>query len=259
MIEVQNIQKSFGAHEVLKGIDAQFEQGKTNLIIGQSGSGKTVFLKCLVGLHEPDHGAILFNDRNTARMDQKERQLLRQEIGMVFQGSALFDSLTVEENVMFPLNMFTRMSLGEKKDRVDFCLNRVKLEGANKKYPAEISGGMMKRVAIARSIAMNPKYLFCDEPNSGLDPQTVWSLTICTDHPGIWDHHGDQHPRYEFCYGDRDHIIFLKNGVKAWEGDRHEIIRSDQPDITEFASPPNSRAFEKHKAVEEKPRPYVFK
>ena len=236
MIEVQNIQKSFGAHEVLKGIDAQFEQGKTNLIIGQSGSGKTVFLKCLVGLHEPDHCAILFNDRNTARMDQKERQLLRQEIGMVFQGSALFDSLTVEENVMFPLNMFTRMSLGEKKDRVDFCLNRVKLEGANKKYPAEISGGMMKRVAIARSIAMNPKYLFCDEPNSGLDPQTAVVIDNLvreiTQEYGITTVINTHDMNSVMEIG--DHIIFLKNGVKAWEGNRHEIIRSDQPDITEF-------------------------
>ena len=236
MIEVQNIQKSFGAHEVLKGIDAQFEQGKTNLIIGQSGSGKTVFLNCLVGLHEPDHGAILFNDRNTARMDQKERQLLRQEIGMVFQGSALFDSLTVEENVMFPLNMFTRMSLGEKKDRVDFCLNRVKLEGANKKYPAEISGGMMKRVAIARSIAMNPKYLFCDEPNSGLDPQTAVVIDNLvreiTQEYGITTVINTHDMNSVMEIG--DHIIFLKNGIKAWEGDRHEIIRSDQPDITEF-------------------------
>jgi phospholipid/cholesterol/gamma-HCH transport system ATP-binding protein len=236
MIEVQNIQKSFGAHEVLKGIDAQFEQGKTNLIIGQSGSGKTVFLKCLVGLHEPDNGAILFNDRDTARMDQKERQLLRQEIGMVFQGSALFDSLTVEENVMFPLNMFTRMSFGEKKDRVDFCLNRVKLEGANKKYPAEISGGMMKRVAIARSIAMNPKYLFCDEPNSGLDPQTAVVIDNLvreiTQEYGITTVINTHDMNSVMEIG--DHIIFLKNGIKAWEGDRHEIIRSDQPDITEF-------------------------
>jgi phospholipid/cholesterol/gamma-HCH transport system ATP-binding protein len=236
MIEVQNIQKSFGAHEVLKGIDAQFEQGKTNLIIGQSGSGKTVFLKCLVGLHEPDHGAILFNDRDTAQMDQKERQLLRQEIGMVFQGSALFDSLTVEENVMFPLNMFTRMSFGEKKDRVDFCLNRVKLEGANKKYPAEISGGMMKRVAIARSIAMNPKYLFCDEPNSGLDPQTAVVIDNLvreiTQEYGITTVINTHDMNSVMEIG--DHIIFLKNGIKAWEGDRHEIIRSDQPDITEF-------------------------
>ena len=236
MIEVQNIQKSFGAHEVLKGIDAQFEQGKTNLIIGQSGSGKTVFLKCLVGLHEPDHGAILFHDRNTAQLDQKERQLLRQEIGMVFQGSALFDSLTVEENVMFPLNMFTRMGPGEKKDRVDFCLNRVKLEGANKKYPAEISGGMMKRVAIARSIAMNPKYLFCDEPNSGLDPQTAVVIDNLvreiTQEYGITTVINTHDMNSVMEIG--DHIIFLKNGLKAWEGDRHEIIRSDQPDITEF-------------------------
>lgn len=236
MIEVQNIQKSFGAHEVLKGIDAQFEQGKTNLIIGQSGSGKTVFLKCLVGLHEPDNGAILFNDRNTAQLDQKERQLLRQEIGMVFQGSALFDSLTVEENVMFPLNMFTRMGPEEKKDRVDFCLNRVKLEGANKKYPAEISGGMMKRVAIARSIAMNPKYLFCDEPNSGLDPQTAVVIDNLvreiTQEYGITTVINTHDMNSVMEIG--DHIIFLKNGLKAWEGDRHEIIRSDQPDITEF-------------------------
>ena len=163
---------------MLKGINAQFEKGKTNLIIGQSVLENRLFLKCLVGLHDPDNGAILFNERNTARMDQKERQLLRQEIGMVFQGSALFDSLTVEENVMFPLNMFTRMSLGEKRDRVDFCLNRVKLEGANKKYPAEISGGMMKRVAIARSIAMNPKYLSATNPIRGSIRKRLLLLTI---------------------------------------------------------------------------------
>ena len=155
---------------------------------------------------------------------------------MVFQGSALFDSLTVEENVMFPLNMFTRMSLGEKKDRVDFCLNRVKLEGANKKYPAEISGGMMKRVAIARSIAMNPKYLFCDEPNSGLDPQTAVVIDNLvreiTQEYGITTVINTHDMNSVMEIG--DHIIFLKNGIKAWEGDRHEIIRSDQPDITEF-------------------------
>ena len=254
MIEVQNIQKSFGAHEVLKGIDAQFEQGKTNLIIGQSGSGKTVFLKCLVGLHEPDHGAILFNDRNTARMDQKERQLLRQEIGMVFQGSALFDSLTVEENVMFPLNMFTRMSLGEKKDRVDFCLNRVKLEGANKKYPAEISGGMMKRVAIARSIAMNPKYLFCDEPNSGLDPQTAVVIDNLvreiTQEYGITTviNTHDMNSVMEM----ETTSSFSKMGSRPGKATGTRSFDPTSQTSQNLSSPPNcSRAFEKHKGAVE--------
>ena len=173
MIEALNISKTFGENHVLKDVSVKFEKGKTNLIIGQSGSGKTVLMKCLVGLHEVDRGNVLFDDRNFSGMSFKERKNIRQEIGMLFQGGALFDSLSVEQNVMFPLTMFTSQSLEEKKERVNFCLKWVNLENANKLFPAELSGGMIKRVAIARAISMNPKYLFCDEPNSGLDPHTA--------------------------------------------------------------------------------------
>src|SRR5690606_3703872 len=173
MIRVENIHKSFGTEEVLKGISTEFEQGKTNLIIGQSGSGKTVFLKCLLGLFETDSGKIYYGDRAIQDMDRDEKGDLRKQIGMLFQGSALFDSMTIEENVMFPLRMFTNQNKLEMLERVNFVLQRVKLENVNKKYPSEISGGMQKRVAIARAIVNNPKYLFCDEPNSGLDPKTA--------------------------------------------------------------------------------------
>ena len=173
MIRVENITKSFNDVEILKGISTEFEKGKTNLIIGQSGSGKTVFLKSLIGLHTPEKGTISFDGRINTKFTQNEKQQWRQEIGMVFQGSALFDSQTVEENVMFPLKMFTNKSETEMLERVNFVLNRVHLENSNKKLPAELSGGMQKRVAIARPIVMNPKYLFCDEPNSGLDPLLI--------------------------------------------------------------------------------------
>lgn len=236
MIEVQGIQKSFGDNHVLKGVDVRFEKGKTNLIIGLSGSGKTVFLKCLVGLFEPDEGHILYDGRDTAALGRKEKQALRQEIGMVFQGSALFDSLTVEQNVMFPLNMFSDMSLSEKRDRVDFCLQRVNLIGANKRFPAEISGGMKKRVAIARAIAMNPGYLFCDEPNSGLDPRTavvidnlVQEITQEFNITTVINTH-DMNSVMEIG----DHIILLKNGLKAWEGDKVDLLHEENPDITDF-------------------------
>ena len=169
MIEVRNIHKRFEDHHVLKGINATFDAGKTNLIIGQSGSGKTVFLKCMVGLHQVNEGSVLFSDRDFQQMDVKEQRSLRQEMGMVFQGGALFDSMTVEQNVMFPLNMFTTKSIQEKQYRANEVLKRVNLENKNHLFPSEISGGMQKRVAIARAIAMNPSYLFCDEPNSGLD------------------------------------------------------------------------------------------
>ena len=173
MIEVNNIHKSFGDTDVLKGISTKFQKGKTNLIIGQSGSGKTVFLKCLLGLFTPEEGSISYDGRDYSKMTGDERRDLRQEMGMVFQGSALFDSMTVEGNVMFPLEMFTKQSKSEKQDRVDFVLKRVNLAEAYDRFPSKISGGMQKRVAIARAIVMNPKYLFCDEPNSGLDPKTA--------------------------------------------------------------------------------------
>ncbi len=173
MIKTDNISKSFENKNVLKGISTIFAKGQTNLIIGQSGSGKTVLLKCIIGLHEVDSGNIYFDDRDLTTMNQKDRKLMRQEMGMVFQGGALFDSMTVEENVRFPLDMFTNQTAGEKANRVKFCLDHVNIKDANKLFPSEISGGMQKRVAIARAIALNPKYLFCDEPNSGLDPETA--------------------------------------------------------------------------------------
>ena len=173
MIEVNNINKTFGKNKVLDDVSFTFESGKTNLVIGASNSGKTTLIKCMVGLHNPDSGRILFNNQLIEELDKKSRRKLRKEIGMLFQGGALFDYLTVEENIAFPLNMFTQMSEKEKINRVNFCLNRVNLNNVNKMFPAELSGGMIKRVAIARAISMKPKYLFCDEPNSGLDPQTA--------------------------------------------------------------------------------------
>jgi phospholipid/cholesterol/gamma-HCH transport system ATP-binding protein len=173
MISVKNISKSFSGEKVLHNISVEFEPGKTNLIIGKSGSGKTVLLKSIIGLHEVDEGSIIYKDIDLVTMPQKQRSVLRKEMGMLFQGSALFDSLTVEENIRFPLDMFTSMSDKEKLDRVNFCLNRVNLNKVNHLFPAELSGGMQKRVAIARAIVLNPKYLFCDEPNSGLDPKTA--------------------------------------------------------------------------------------
>ena len=172
MIEVQNIHKSFNGTLVLNDISAVFEAGKTNLVIGISGSGKTVLIKCIVGLLQPDSGRVLFNGEDFRAMERNRKKEVQRQIGMLFQGSALFDSLTVEENVMLPLNMFRHATKKEKLDRVNFCLDRVNLSGANKKFPGEISGGMKKRVGIARAIVLDPKYLFCDEPNSGLDPKT---------------------------------------------------------------------------------------
>ena len=173
MIRAVDIRKSFGETEVLKGISMNFEKGKTNLIIGRSGAGKTVLLKLLVGLMEPTQGEIWYENENFSLMGKKQKRAIRMEVGMLFQGSALFDSMTVEENVRFPLDMFTSMTRKEKQKQVDYCLERVELDGANKKFPSETSGGMQKRVGIARSIVLNPKYLFCDEPNSGLDPKTA--------------------------------------------------------------------------------------
>ncbi|MCK0160681.1 ABC transporter ATP-binding protein [Allomuricauda sp. F6463D] len=236
MIEVENIHKSFGDNHVLKGISTIFETGKTNLIIGQSGSGKTVFMKCLLGLFEPDEGQICYNDRYYSKLSTKERRNLRQEMGMVFQGSALFDSMTVEGNVMFPLDMFTTQSQSEKQDRVDFVLKRVNLVDAHKRFPAEISGGMQKRVAIARAIVMNPKYLFCDEPNSGLDPKTailidnlIQEITREYDITTVINTH-DMNSVMEI--GEK--IIFLKNGLKEWEGTNKEIFKTDNKAVTDF-------------------------
>ncbi len=236
MIRIADINKSFGEKHVLKGITATFEAGKTNLIIGQSGSGKTVLTKCIVGLHSVDSGQIHYGDKDFIVMDFKEKKQLRQEIGMLFQGGALFDSLTVEENVLFPLSMFSDQSMSEKRDRANFCLNRVKLDNANKLFPAEISGGMKKRVAIARAMAMNPKYLFCDEPNSGLDPQT--SIVIDNLIKEITDEYNmttvvithDMNSVMEIG----DNIIFIYKGEKWWEGSNEDILKTENKEINDF-------------------------
>jgi len=236
MIEVRNIHKIFGTHHVLDGISAEFLPGKTNLIIGGSGSGKTTLLKCMVGLLEPDKGKVVYDGRDFTEMNFEERISIRKEIGMLFQGAALFDSMTVEENILFPLNMFTTQSLGEKKDRANFCLERVNLAGKNALYPAELSGGMKKRVGIARAIAMNPKYLFCDEPNSGLDPKTaividelIHEITVEYQTTTIVVTHD-----MNSVMGIGEHIIFLHNGQKWWEGTKEEIITSKNVELNEF-------------------------
>ena len=236
MIEINNLQKGFNGVEILKGISATFEPGKTNLIIGQSGSGKTVFLKSLIGLHTPENGTIVFDGRVNTEMNSDDRRQLRQEIGMVFQGSALFDSQTVEENVMFPLKMFTKQSDAEMLERANFVLKRVDLVGSNKKFVAELSGGMQKRVAIARAIVMNPKYLFCDEPNSGLDPQTaiiidnlIKEITEEYQITTVINTH-DMNSVMEI--GEK--ILFLKNGRKAWEGSNKEIFKTDNEAVVNF-------------------------
>jgi phospholipid/cholesterol/gamma-HCH transport system ATP-binding protein len=236
MIEVKNLHKGFGDVKVLKGITTTFHPGKTSLIIGQSGSGKTVFLKTLIGLHIPEQGTIPFDGRINTQFTNAERRQWRQEIGMVFQGSALFDSQTVEENVMFPLKMFTNQSQSEMLERVNFVLNRVNLENSNKKLPAELSGGMQKRVAIARAIVMNPKYLFCDEPNSGLDPQTATVIDNLiqeiTDEYNIITVINTHDMNSVMEIGEK--ILFLKNGVKAWEGTSDEIFRTDNEAVVNF-------------------------
>lgn len=236
MITIKNIEKSFGETKVLKGISTVFETGKTNLIIGQSGSGKTVLLKSLLGIHTPEVGTISFDGRIYSEMTADEKRELRTEIGMVFQGSALFDSMTVEENVGFPLKMFTKKNPAEIQERVDFVLNRVNLVDAHTKKPSEISGGMQKRVAIARAIVNKPKYLFCDEPNSGLDPKTaividnlIKEITEEYQITTVINTH-DMNSVMEI--GER--IIFLKNGILAWEGTKKDIFRTDNEAIVDF-------------------------
>lgn len=236
MIEVKNIKKSFDGVEILKGISTTFDKGKTNLIIGQSGSGKTVFLKSLLGLHTPEEGSILFDGKDYKSLSTKEKRELRTEMGMVFQGSALFDSMTVSENVMFPLRMFTNQSVSEMQDRVDIVLKRVNLIDAHHKFPAETSGGMQKRVAIARAIVMNPKYLFCDEPNSGLDPKTAIVIDNLiqeiTDEYNITTVINTHDMNSVMEIGEK--IVFLKNGIKAWEGTNKEIFKTDNESVTDF-------------------------
>lgn len=236
MIEVKNINKSFDGNQVLKDISFLFEKGKTNLIIGQSGSGKTVLLKSIVGLHDIDDGEIFFGDAEFTRMKFKEKKKIRREIGMVFQGGALFDSATVEENVIFPLNMFTSQSFEEKLERVNFCLKKVNIENINNKYPSELSGGMRKRVAIARAIALNPKYLFCDEPNSGLDPKTaividqlIKEITIEFDTTTIINTH-DMNSVMEI--GDK--VAFIFEGKMYWHGSSNDIFKSDNKELNDF-------------------------
>jgi phospholipid/cholesterol/gamma-HCH transport system ATP-binding protein len=236
MIEVRQLSKSFNGQQILFDIDHQFEKGKVNLIIGQSGQGKSVLAKCMVGLYEPDAGQIFFDQRNFTEMDRHERSLIRQEIGMLFQGAALFDSMTVEQNVMFPLQMFTQMTKAEIQKRTDYCLERVNLEGSNLLMPSQCSGGMQKRVGIARAIAMRPRYLFCDEPNSGLDPKTsividnlIQDITREFDITTVVITH-DMNSVMEIG----DQIVFIHEGKKCWSGDRHSIIDSGNEEIENF-------------------------
>ena len=236
MIEIKGLHKSFGDAHVLKGIDAYFEKGETSLVIGQSGSGKTVFIKCLLGLFPYDKGTISYDGKIYSELSENQKRELRAEIGMVFQGSALFDSMTIQENVMFPLRMFTKMSKSEMEDRADFVLKRVNLADAHNKMPSEASGGMQKRVAIARAIVNNPKYLFCDEPNSGLDPKTaividnlIHEITEEYQITTVINTH-DMNSVMEIG----DNIMFLKDGLKAWEGSKDTIFKTDNKVVTDF-------------------------
>lgn len=236
MIEAFNISKYFGETQILDNISVKFEQGKNNLIIGQSGAGKTVLLKCLVGLHEVDEGHIDFDGRNFSSLSFKKRRDIRKELGMLFQGGALFDYYNVEENVMFPLNMFTHQSFEEKRARVNEVLKRVNLENANKLYPGELSGGMTKRVAIARAIANNPKYLFCDEPNSGLDPKTanlidelIAEITLEYNMVTIVNSH-DMNSVLKMG----DNIVFINKGKLCWQGNKDTILKDDNKELNDF-------------------------
>lgn len=236
MIRAEHIVKSFDGRVVLDDVSVAFETGKTNLIIGRSGSGKTVLLKTLVGLHEPDAGDVWYDDVNFTGLGFRDRKAVRKDIGMIFQGGALLDSSTVEENVRLPLDLFTRQSAAEKRVRVDFCLQRVRLENANRLYPAELSGGMIKRVAIARAIVMNPRYLFCDEPNSGLDPQT--SIVIdnliheITEEYGITTIVNTHDMNSVMEIGQK--IIYIHEGRKWWEGTKDDILHADNPELNAF-------------------------
>lgn len=236
MIEIKNIIKGFEGRDVIKDVSAVFESGKVNMVIGRSGSGKTVLLKCIVGLIQPDSGSVLYDGRNFTNAKEEEKMLVRREIGKVFQMGALFDSMTVAENVRFPLDMFSNMTESEKKDRVEFCLEKVNLSHAPNLYPAEISGGMKKRTAIARAISLNPRYLFCDEPNSGLDPETsilidnlVHDLTHEFNMTTVIISH-DMNSVFEI--GEK--VMFLYQGEKVWEGKGREIAQADHPALKEF-------------------------
>ena len=236
MIEVKNIQKYFGENHVLKDVSFTFEQGKTNLIIGESGSGKTTLLKVLVGLYANDKGSVLFNGQDITKMSNKETRILRQDIGMLFQGGALYDYMTVEENIMFPLTMFTNKTDSEMRKRVNFCLKRVNLEGKNMLMPSELSGGMKKRVAIARAIVMQPKYLFCDEPNSGLDPKTailiddlIQEITHEYNITTIVNTH-DMNSVMQIG----TNIAFIHKGKVCWKGNKEDLIKSENKELTNF-------------------------
>lgn len=236
MISAKNISKSFGDKQVLKDISVQFDPGKTNLIIGQSGSGKTVLMKCVVGLFDIDSGEVSYDGRMYSSMKIKEKSSIRKELGMLFQGGALFDSMSVQENVMYPLDMFTRKSLKEKLDRVNFCLDRVNLSDANELMPSELSGGMIKRVAIARAISLNPKYLFCDEPNSGLDPvtaDTIDKLISEITHEFKMTTIINTHDMNSVLnIGDK--IAFIHEGNLWWEGNKELVMHSDNKELNEF-------------------------
>lgn len=236
MIKIKNISKSFADKSILSGISGEFDKGKTNLIIGSSGTGKSVLLKCIVGLLQPDTGNVFYDLRNFTEADKDMKSEIRREIGMLFQGGALFDSKNVEQNVMFPLDILTKMPPDEKIDRVNFCLQRVGLEGVNKKMPSEISGGMKKRVGIARAIVNNPNYLFCDEPNSGLDPQTailidelIMEITHEFDITTVVVTHD-----MNSVMGIGEKIMFLYKGNKLWEGSNHDIMNSDVKELDDF-------------------------
>lgn len=236
MIKADHLVKSFDGRTVLKDISVEFLTGKTNLIIGKSGSGKTVLLKSLVGLHEVDSGSVWYDDTEFSALGFRERKAIRKDVGMIFQGGALLDSSTVEENVKLPLDLFTEQSESEKLERVNFCLQRVRLENANHLYPAELSGGMIKRVAIARAIVLNPKYLFCDEPNSGLDPQTsividnlIHEITCEYNMTTIVNTH-DMNSVMEI--GEK--IVYIHEGRKWWEGTKDDILHADNPELNAF-------------------------
>lgn len=236
MIEVRNLNKSFGDRHVLKDISIVFEQGKTNVIIGESGSGKTVLIKTMVGLLTPDSGEILYSGKNFLAMNEKQKKAVRQEVGMLFQGGALFDSQSVEENVMFPLMMFTDMSEEERRERADFCLRKVNLPNAHKRFPSEISGGMKKRVAIARAIALNPKYLFCDEPNSGLDPHTsividelIYEITHEFNMTTIVITHD-----MNSVLGIGENVFFIYKGENVWKGTKEDILQTTNKELHDF-------------------------